>query len=480
MQKKKEHIVKAVQSGSIAEELEIEAGDKVLAVNDTEIEDIFDYQFLIQDTYIEVLIEKPDGEQWLLEVDKEADEDLGIEFENGLMDEYRHCHNKCVFCFIDQMPPGMRETLYFKDDDSRLSFLQGNYVTLTNMSEADVARICKYHLSPINISFQTMNPELRCKMLNNRFAGEALKKVDAFFEAGICMNGQIVLCKGLNDGKELEFSIRELMKYIPNLESVSVVPVGLSKYREGLYPLEPFNGEEAAEVIDLIEGFQKECFEKYGIHFVHASDEWYILAGREMPEEERYDGYLQLENGVGMLRLLLNEFEDAMRQRGVSGNMQAYKERGNAVQKNDGQREDGERNCGNTDSKTTLPAETTELSLATGKLAYPYIKRMAERMMEVWPQLNLRIYEITNYFFGENITVSGLLTGQDLVAQLKGKPLGKTLFLPENILRSGETVFLDDMTVEELEKALQVPVNIVKSSGYDFVESILSICTCDE
>ncbi len=441
-----QHIVKKVFPGSIAEELEIEAGDKILAIDNTEIEDIFDYQFLVQDTYIEVLVEKPDGEQWLLEVDKEMDEDLGIEFENGLMDNYRHCHNKCVFCFIDQMPPGMRETLYFKDDDSRLSFLQGNYVTLTNMSEHDIDRICRYHLSPINISFQTMNPQLRCKMLNNRFAGEALKKVDILNDAGIHMNGQIVLCKGLNDGKELEFSIRELMKYIPNLESVSVVPVGLSRYREGLYPLEPFEKEDAEEVIDLIEKYQRECFEKYGIHFIQASDEWYILAGREMPEEERYDGYLQLENGVGMIRLLKNEFEEAIRQRVL------------AEQK--------------TSPEGTRHHEE-EMAIATGRLVYPYISEMAEKMMGLWQGLTVHVYAIRNDFFGEHITVSGLITGQDLIAQLKDKPLGKRLLLPENILRSGETVFLDDITVAELEKALQVPVNIVKSSGCDFVETIL-------
>lgn len=439
---KKTHIIKAVLPGSIAEELEIEPGDKILSIYNTEIEDIFDYQFLVQDTYLEVLVEKPDGEQWLLEVDKEFDEDLGIEFENGLMDEYRHCHNKCVFCFIDQMPPGMRDTLYFKDDDSRLSFLQGNYVTLTNMSEHDIDRICRYRLSPINISFQTMNPELRCKMLNNRFAGEALKKVDKLMEADIHMNGQIVLCKGLNDGKELEFSIEQLMKYIPNLESVSVVPVGLSKYREGLYPLEPFSGEEAAKVIDTIEHYQRWCMEKYGTHFVHASDEWYILAGREMPEEERYDGYLQLENGVGMVRLMLNEFHKAMEERRERDGFPCDKKSG-------------------------------EISIATGLLAYPYILQMSEEMMEAYPKVKIHVYPITNYFFGEHITVSGLITGQDLLAQLRSKELGSTLLLPENILRSGEDVFLDDLHVGDLEKALQVPVNIVKSSGCEFVETIL-------
>lgn len=439
---KKQHIINRVLPGSIAEELEIEAGDILLSIDNTEIEDIFDYQFLVQDTYIEVLIQKPDGEQWLLEVDKEFDEDLGIEFENGLMDEYRHCHNKCIFCFIDQMPKGMRETLYFKDDDSRLSFLQGNYVTLTNMSDNDIERITRYHLSPINISFQTMNPELRCKMLNNRFAGEALKKVDTLYEAGITMNGQIVLCKGVNDGEELEFSIKELTKYLPNLESVSVVPVGLSKYRDGLYPLEPFTKEDACKVIDMIEGWQKKIYAKHGIHFVHASDEWYILAEREMPEEERYDGYLQLENGVGMTRLLMEEFKDGMQK--LSEEM-------------------------------TLPDESVaeEISLATGLLAYPYIQRLANTMEESFPNLKIHVYHIMNEFFGEHITVSGLLTGQDIEKQLNGKVLGNRLLLPQNVLRSGEEVFLDDFTKSDLEKSLQVPINIVKSSGYDFIDAVL-------
>lgn len=439
----KAHIVKKILPESIAEELEIEPGDKILSIDNTEIEDIFDYQFLVQDTYIEVLVEKPDGEQWLLEVDKDFGEDLGIEFESGLMDEYRHCHNKCVFCFIDQMPPGMRENLYFKDDDSRLSFLQGNYVTLTNMSDHDINRICRYRLSPINISFQAMNPELRCRMLNNRFAGEALKKVDTFFQADIHMNGQIVLCKGLNDGKELKFSIEQLMKYIPVLESLSVVPVGLTKYREGLYPLEPFAKEDAAEVIDIIEEYQKECFEKHGIHFVHASDEWYILAGKDVPEEERYDGYLQLENGVGMLRLLLNEFDEAMEQR----------------------REQDGFPCGSL---------CGELALATGLLAYPYIQRMADKMAECYPNVRLHVYPITNFFFGEQITVSGLITGQDLRQQLEGKELGTALLLPENMVRVDTGIFLDDISVKDIEKALQVPVDIVKSSGCDFVETVLA------
>ena len=438
----KKHKVKSVKDGSIAQELEIEPGDAILAIDNTPIEDIFDYQFLVQDTYIEVLVEKKDGEEWLLEIDKEFEEDLGIEFESGLMDEYHHCHNKCIFCFIDQMPPGMRETLYFKDDDSRLSFLQGNYVTLTNMSDKDVDRICRYHLSPINISFQTMNPQLRCKMLNNRFAGEALKKVDKLFEADIKMNGQIVLCKGVNDGKELDFSIREMMKYIPNLQSVSVVPVGLSKYREGLYHLEPFEKEDAEATLDLIHKYQDICYKKYGMHFVHASDEWYILANREMPEESRYDGYLQLENGVGMVRLLLEEFHEELERRKKAKKLpdMDYKD---------------------------------EISMATGKLMYPYICAMAKEVTDLCPNLIIHVYEIRNDFFGERITVSGLLTGQDILAQLKDREKGTRLLLPCNVLRIGEDVFLDDLHLWEVEKALQVPISIVKSSGRDFVEAVL-------
>lgn len=430
------HIIKDVLPGSIAEELEISAGDKLLAINDQEIEDVFDYHFLANEEYLTVLIEKPDGEQWELEIEKEYEEDLGIEFEQGLMDEYRSCRNKCIFCFIDQMPKDMRETLYFKDDDSRLSFLQGNYVTLTNMSDHDIDRIVRYHLEPINVSFQTTNPELRCKMLHNRFAGEALKKVDRLYEGGITMNGQIVLCKGINDGEELERSIRDLMKYAPQLQSVSVVPVGLSKYRDGLYPLLPFTKEDAKEVLHIIHKWQKKAYEEFGIHFIHGGDEWYILAEEELPEEERYDGYLQLENGVGMLRLLMNEFEEGYES--LNGD-----------------------------------ERDREVSIATGFLAYPYIQRMADRIMEKYPESKLHVYGIRNDFFGELITVSGLITGQDLIGQLKGKALGEKLLLPCNMLRIEEQDFLDDVTLQDVKDALQVPVDIVKSSGQDFIDAVL-------
>ena len=317
-----QHVIRSIENGSIAEELGIESGDVLLAINGSAIEDIFDYQYLTQDEYIEMLIRKKNGEEWLLEIDKDYDEDPGIIFENGLMDEYRSCHNKCIFCFIDQMPKGMRETLYFKDDDSRLSFLQGNYVTLTNMSDEDIERVIRYRLSPINISFQTTNPQLRCMMLNNRFAGQALEKVRKLYDAGITMNGQIVLCKDINDGAELERSISDLTAYLPHLESVSVVPVGLSKYRDGLYPLKPFEKEDAKQVISCIQGWQQRLYREHGTHFIHASDEWYVLAEEELPGAENYDGYPQLENGVGMLRLLLDEFEETMAQ--VAGEKSKY------------------------------------------------------------------------------------------------------------------------------------------------------------
>lgn len=430
------HKISRVKEGSIAWELELQPGDELLSINGQPIEDVFDYHYLVNDEYIELLVQKPNGEEWELEVEKEFEEDLGLEFENSLMDEYRSCRNKCVFCFIDQMPPGMRETLYFKDDDSRLSFLQGNYVTLTNMSDHDIDRIIHYHLAPINISFQTTNPRLRCEMLHNRFAGDVFPKVQRLFEAGIEMNGQIVLCKGLNDKEELERSIADLTGYLPHLKSVSVVPVGLSKYRDGLYPLEPFTKEDAAQVIDTIEAWQKKLYPEYGLHFIHASDEWYLLAGRELPEEERYDGYLQLENGVGMLRLLDEEVREALKER-----------------KGD-------------ERKRTI-------SFATGRLAYPCIMGYAKEIQKKYPNMDIKGYEIRNDFFGESITVSGLLTGQDILAQLKGQELGEYLLLPCNLLRSGEEIFLDDKTVEEIEQELGVPVKIVEESGADFVTAVL-------
>ncbi|MDO5135554.1 MAG: DUF512 domain-containing protein [Eubacteriales bacterium] len=436
-QEEKKHVISRVLNNSIAMELGIQPGDILLSVNGQEVEDIFDYRYLMNEEYVTLVVEKADGELWELEVEKEYEEDLGMEFsEGGLMDGYRSCTNQCIFCFIDQMPPNMRDTLYFKDDDSRLSFLQGNYVTLTNMSSHDIDRIIQYHLEPINISFQTMNPALRCQMLHNRFAGEALKKTDRFYEAGITMNGQIVLCKGVNDGEELEYSLRELSRYAPVLQSVSVVPVGLSRFREGLYPLEPFQKEDALALLSTIHRWQERMMEAHGIHFVHASDEWYLLAGEPLPEEEAYDGYLQLENGVGMLRLLDREVRECLRK--IQG---------------DGRRVRG--------------------SLATGVLAAPSLKEYMALIGEKFPGVDIQVRPIVNRFFGERITVSGLITGKDLMEQLSGEDLGEKLLLPCNMLRDQEDVFLDDVTVGELEEALQTKIVIVDEGGGDLVHGVI-------
>lgn len=432
-----EHIISAVTPGSIAEEMEIEPGDVLVSVNGQEPEDVFDYRYLMNEEEVLVVIRKPDGEEWELEIEKEYEDDLGMEFENGLMDDYRSCRNKCMFCFIDQLPKGMRDTLYFKDDDSRLSFLQGNYLTLTNMSEHDLEKIIYYKLSPINISFQATNPELRCKMLHNRFAGDVMDKVRRLKEAGIMMNGQIVLCRGVNDGEELDRSIRDLVTLMPELQSVSVVPVGLTRYRDGLYPLEPFTKEDACKVLDLIHSWQEKLLKEYGTHFIHAGDEWYILAERPMPEETTYDGYLQLENGVGMVRLLKEEVD-------------AYLKK--------------------------LPGDDRKrrVTIATGELAAPYLREHAASIQKKYPGVEVQVITVKNEFFGGKITVAGLITGQDLVKQLKGKDLGEELLLSINMLKSDEPIFLDDMTVEQLQTALQIKVSIVESSGNDFVNCILN------
>nr|MCR5269330.1 DUF512 domain-containing protein [Lachnospiraceae bacterium] len=317
-------------------------------------------------------------------------------------------------------------------------FLQGNYVTLTNMSDHDVERIIRYKLSPINISVHTTEPDLRCRMLNNRFAGKALDKIDRFFEAQIPMNGQIVLCRGVNDGEHLEKTIEDLSRYLPWMESVSVVPVGITEHRENLYPLEPFDAGSAAGVLEIVHKWQDRLYAQHGSHFIHASDEFYLLAGWEIPSADTYDGYLQIENGVGMLRSFLDEFEEAMRC--SRHKLFAFRDR--------------------------------EVSVATGMLAFPFIQKLCDRLSRKCRHLTIRVYAIRNSFFGNRITVSGLLTGRDIVEQLSGKKLGNTLFLPENILKSGEDLLLDDMRLSDIETALQVKTDIVKSSGWEFVSKI--------
>ena len=424
------HLIVGVEKHSIAHKLHIKKGDSLISVNGEEIRDIFDYRFLVEDEYLTIEIEKENGRRVTFDIEKDFGDDLGLVFASSLMDDYKSCTNKCIFCFIDQMPPGMRDTLYFKDDDSRLSFLQGNYVTLTNMSESDIDRIIRYRMEPINISVHTTDGELRCRMLHNRFAGDVLRYIDKLYDAGIAMNAQIVLCKGINDGAELDRTIKDLSKYAPVMESVSVVPVGLTKYRDGLYPLEPFTKEDAVNVVKQIEKWQEEIYNKTGSHFIHASDEFYLLAGLPIPEEERYDGYLQLENGVGMLRLLEREF---------------HEEASFAC-------EEGRKITGQ------------KCSVATGLLAAPYIEKLASEFTSGFGG-EINVYGIRNDFFGEMITVSGLICGCDLKAQLRGKDLGDYLLLPVNMFRSGEEYFLDDVTKKELEESLNTHIKIVPRDG---------------
>ena len=430
------HIVSMVSPDSIAKELEIEAGDELISINGKKIQDVFDYHYLIHDESLVLKVKKADGELWELEIEKDYEEDLGITFEDSLMDQYRSCHNKCIFCFIDQMPPGMRDTLYFKDDDARLSFLQGNYITLTNMSDEDVDRICFYKLSPINISVHTMNPELRCMMLHNRFAGDALKKIQKFYDAGIEMNSQIVLCKGINDGSELDYSITELEKYMPYMQSVSVVPVGMTKYRGNLYPLQKFEKEDAKIVLNQILSWQEKLYKKHGTRFVHASDEWFLTAGVPIPEADYYEGYGQIENGVGMVRSLMDE---------VTETLSDYE--------------------GDSRDRT--------VSIATGMLIAPVLTELTAQIQKKFPNIHVTVYPIVNHFFGEDITVAGLVCAKDLMEQLKEKPLGDYLLLPSVMLRSGEDVFLDDFTLDEVQRTLQIPIRIVKSDGMSFVKAIL-------
>ena len=436
--KKQWHLITGVEPGSIAEECGLEPGDRIGAINGHEIEDFFDYQYYIEEEFLRVEVLTKDGEECTLEIEKEEDEDLGLVFESFLMDDYNSCCNKCMFCFIDQMPPGMRETLYFKDDDSRLSFLQGNYITLTNMKEKDIDRVIRYHLAPINISVHTTNPELRCRMLHNRFAGDVMEKIRRFSDAGIPMNSQVVLCKGINDGEELDRTIRELGDFLPCMESLSVVPVGLTKYRDDLPKLEAFTKEDAKKVLSQIQGWQKHFLETRGTSFVHASDEWFILAGEEFPPVDYYEGFGQLENGVGMMRLLISEVEERL-------------------------------------SELTGDDREKSVSVATAKLAFPTIRKLAEQVTAKYPRMHIHVYCIENTFFGEQITVSGLLTGQDIERQLKGRELGDELLLSCNVLKADEDIFLDDMSLSALSESLQVPVNIIQSEGQDFVNKIISM-----
>ena len=405
-----------------------EPGDTLLSINGNRIVDVLDYKYFAYDRELSLRLRRPDGTEYELQVHKPEGGDLGLDFESYLMDTPRSCANACVFCFIDQLPPGMRPTMYFKDDDARLSFLLGNYITLTNLSKREIERIIALHISPINVSVHTTNPELRCRMLRNRRAGETIGVMRRFAESGIVMNCQIVCCPGWNDGEELLRTMRDLEAMHPGVHSVSIVPVGLTKYREGLEPLVPFTPEPAAETLDMVTAFGDECLAKHGTRIFFCGDELYLLAGRELPPDEFYEEHTQLENGVGMLRLLETEFKSALRL---------------------------------SDEPDGVP-----FSIATGVSAAPYFQRLLELAREKYPKLDGRVYAIVNDFFGHSINVAGLITGQDLIAQLKGRELGERLLISQNMLRRQEMDFLDDVTLAEASEALGLPIIPVEQDGF--------------
>ena len=430
------NIIEEVALGSIAEELEIEAGDILLRINEVEVNDIIDYKYLVSDEYILLEIEKPDGEIWEYEIEKDYDEDLGIVFTNPLIDKAKSCRNKCIFCFVDQLPPNMRETLYFKDDDSRLSFLQGNFITLTNMSDSEIDRIIQYRLSPINISVHTTNPELRIKMLNNKNAGRIYDIMKRFHEVKLEVNCQIVLVPGVNDGKELERTLSDLSKLYPTVESVAVVPIGITKYREKLAKVESFNKESAAAVLDDLNILQSNFIKELGTKFVFPSDEFYALSKREVPAYDDYEGFPQLENGVGLMRLFQYEIEEEISR------------------------------------LKDIPKINKKYIVATGTLAYDYIVDMFSQIQDKLNNLEVEVVPIVNNFFGEKITVSGLITGQDLISQLKGKE-SDGIIIPISMMKCDEEIFLDNITVDELSKELGTKVIVSKVSGKDIISKLI-------
>lgn len=457
----KEHLIVSVIEKSPADIAGIKKGYKLILLNGSEVEDIFDYEYIAEDTSLDITVLNEENERLEFHIEKEEDENLGLCFEESLMDNYRSCTNKCIFCFIDQNPPGMRETIYFKDDDSRLSFLQGNYITFTNMKEEEIDRIIKFRLAPINISVQTTNPELRKMMLHNRFAGTIMERMKKLYDAEIPMNAQVVLCKGVNDGEELYRTITDLRQFVPILSSLSVVPVGLSKYRDGLYPMDPFTKEDAEEVIDMIEGFQKEIYEEHGIHFVFASDEWYITAGRPLPEADRYDGFKQIENGVGSSRLFMDEIKEEVDHLiRFRDSKHSFFERFSKEYKED--------------KKYLSINKNRHVSTIVGALSYGNRTIISNEIKRIRPDIKFDVHRIINDFYGHRITVTGLLTGGDIVKQLKGKDLGEALLIPDICLKADQDIFLDDMTLAELSEALQVKTVIVKSSGADYLHRVIS------
>lgn len=432
------HAIRKVEPGSIAEELGIQPGDELLSINNRPIADILDYIYFTSLEYLELAIRKKDGQEWILEIEKDPDEELGIDFERPIMDRERHCANNCIFCFVDQLPPNTRPTMRIKDDDWRLSFLMGNYVTLTNISEKDINRIIERRFSPLYVSVHTTNPDLRKKMMRNKRAGNILELIERLSKAGICMHCQIVLCRGWNDGAELDRTIADLWKFKDAVQSLAVVPVGLTGHRQGLEQIVPFDRETAEKVIEQVEGWQRKFKEEQNRRFVFVADEFYILAGKEFPSYEAYEDFCQIENGVGLVAKFKKEFEDAL------------------VKLNG----------------TKNPTSTNSLSIATGESAYGIIENMADVMRKRLGK-QIYVYPIKNHFFGGHVTVTGLVTGGDIIKQLKGKELGDKLLVPDVMLKEGKNVFLDDVSIDKLERELKVPVIPVAVDGRALVDEIV-------
>jgi len=431
-----ENIIRSIDSGSPIEG-KAAIGDALISINGNRIIDVLDYKYYAYDTELEIILRRPDKSEYTLNIKKREGGDLGLDFESYLMDNPRSCANNCVFCFIDQLPKGMRKTMYFKDDDARLSFLLGNYITLTNLSKREIQRIIDLHVSPVNVSVHTTNKALRCEMLKNPRAGDTIDTMRRFAENGIVMNCQIVCCPGLNDGEELLHSMQDLADMYPGVKSVSIVPVGLTRYREGLYPLTPFTPEHAGETLDLVTEFGDRCLEKYGTRIFFCGDEMYIKAGREMPPDEFYENHTQLENGVGMIRLLETEFRSALML---------------------------------SDEPDGVP-----FTIATGTSVAPYFVRLLELAKEKYPNLNGRVIPIVNDFFGHQINVTGLITGGDLINQLKGRDIGKRVLISQNMLRRQEMDFLDDVTLAEAVEALGVPIYPTESDGFELWDAMAGI-----
>ena len=420
---------------SCADRAGIRDGEVLLSINGSEIVDVLDYRFHQLNSTLELKIRNTKGEVRTVRVRKPEYEELGLDFETYLMDKEKSCRNKCIFCFIDQLPKGLRETLYFKDDDSRLSFLFGNYVTLTNLSEHEISRIIKMHISPINVSVHTTNPELRVKMMGNRFAGDSLKILKRFAESSIVINTQIVCCPGINDGEELRRSLRDL--YDLNVNLIAVVPVGLTKYREGLYPLEPFTVEKARETVDILEEFGEMCLSTRGKRIAYAADELYIKAGYPIPEPEFYEDFEAIENGVGLIAMLKEDLLDELE----------WREADDSIRRN--------------------------VSLACGTSAAPYLRELMDRVEEKFKNVHITVYPIINEFFGEYINVSGLIVGSDLIAQLKDKPLGDALLISSAMLRFENDLFLDDVHIDDVSEKLHIPVLPIHNDGKMLLDALL-------